>query len=281
MLQTIDLSQSLPRKTYEKELLRAQLQLRQLAYQLYLNKRSLVIVYEGMDAAGKSSNIKYVTERLDPRGYEVYSIAPPENEERTHHYLWRFWRCLMPPDKKQILIFNRSWYGRVLSERVEGIYPKNVWRRAYREINEFERQLVEFDIIIAKFWLHISPEEQLRRFMAREQATHKAWKLTPKTWDNRAKWELYEEAVEDMLLRTSTVPAPWTVIESDDKRYSRVKTVQTLVELLTRELNYQPEDLLQTSQDTFPEKSYGLFEPLPNEPSLLADVPDTPVTDHP
>ncbi len=281
MLQTIDLSQSLPRKTYEKELLRAQLQLRQLAYQLYLNKRSLVIVYEGIDAAGKSSNIKYVAERLDPRGYEIYSIAPPENEERTHHYLWRFWRCLMPPDKKQILIFNRSWYGRVLSERVEGIYPKNVWRRAYREINEFERQLVEFDIIIAKFWLHISPEEQLRRFAARAQATHKAWKVTPKTWDNREKWELYEEAVEDMLLRTSTVPAPWTVIESDDKRYSRVKTIQTLVELLTRELNYQPADLLQTSQDEFPEKSYGLFEPIPSEPSSLSDVPDAPVTDHP
>lgn len=281
MLQAIDLNQSLPRKVYKKELLRVQLQLRQLAYQLYLNKRPLVVVYEGMDAAGKSSNIKVIAERLDPRGYEIYSIAPPENEERTHHYLWRFWRCLMPPDKKQILIFNRSWYGRVLGDRVEGIYPKNVWRRAYREINEFERHLVDFDIIIAKFWLHISPEEQLRRFAAREQATHKAWKLTPKTWDNRAKWELYEEAVEDMLLRTSTVPAPWTVIESDDKYYSRVRTTQTLVELLTRELNYQPEDLLRTSQDEFPEKLYGLFEQTPNGeslPSSLPDVPDAPMT---
>ncbi len=276
MLQAIDLNQNLPRKVYQRELLRAQLQFRQLAYQLYLQRRSLVVVYEGMDTAGKSSNIKAATERLDPRGYEIYAIGPAQNEEVTHHYLWRFWRCLLPPDKKQILIFNCSWYGRVLSERVEGLYPKSVWRRAYREINEFERQLVEADLIIAKFWLHISPAEQLRRLEARAQTAHKAWKVTSKTWDNHARWELYEEAVEDMLLRTSTVVAPWTIVESDDKRFSRVKTIQTLVKLLTRELDYQPEDMLATSPTAYSEKLSGLFQP-PTEEASLTDLPDTPM----
>ena len=248
MLQAIDLSHSLSRKVYKKELLRAQLQLRQLAYQLYLSKRSMVVLFEGLDGAGKSSLIKRVIQQLDPRGYEVYTIGPPSDDERARHYLWRFWNCLIPPDKKQILIFNRSWYGRILNERVQGVHPRSVWRRAYREINEFERHLVDFGIIIAKFWLHISQEEQSRRFEARTKATDKVWKSTHETPGQHAQWELYEEAVEDMLLRTSTVPAPWTIIESDDKRYARVKAVQTLVGLLTRELNYQPADLLKSFQ---------------------------------
>jgi polyphosphate kinase 2 (PPK2 family) len=248
MLQAIDLNHSLSRKAYKKELLRAQLQLRQLAYQLYLSKRSMVVLFEGLEGTGKSSSIKRVTQQLDPRGYEVYTIGSPSDEERAHHYLWRFWRCLIPPDKKQILIFNRSWYGRVLTERVQGVHPRSVWRRAYREINEFERHLVDFGIIIAKFWLHISPEEQLRRFEARTKAADRIWKSTQEIAGQRAQSELYEEAVEDMLLRTSTVPAPWTIIESNDKRYARVKTVQTLVGLLTRELNYQPADLLKSFQ---------------------------------
>jgi len=272
MLQAIDLTHSLSRKAYKKELLRAQLQLRQLAYQLYLSKRSMVVLYEGLDGAGKSSAIKRVTQQLDPRGYEVYTIGPPGEDEHTHHYLWRFWRCLIPPDKKQILIFNRSWYERVLEERVQGIHPRSVWRRAYREINEFERHLVDFGIIIAKFWLHISPEEQLRRFEARARAANKVWKRAHAIEGQRAQWERYEEAVEDMLLRTSTVPAPWTIIESNDKYYARVKTVQTLVGLLTRELNYQPADLLKSFQVST--KSAG-----PKE--SISGVPDTTVGDHP
>lgn len=246
MLQAIDLTKSLPRKAYKRELLRAQLQLRQLAYQLYLDKRTLVVVYEGLDAAGKSSNIKRLTEKLDPRGYEVFSIGPPEGEDAQHHHLWRFWRCLVPPDSKQILIFNRSWYRRVLEERVEGLLPRDVWRHAYRDITEFERQLVEFGIIVAKFWLHISPEEQLSRLEARRSAAHKAWRITDKTWQTRKKWELYEEAAEDMLLRTSTVPAPWTIIESNDKYYARVRTASALVARLTKALNFQPDDPLST-----------------------------------
>lgn len=273
MLQAIDLSQSLPKKVYKRELLRSQLKLRQLAYQLYLNKRTLIVVYEGLDAAGKSSNIKRLTEKLDPRGYEVYSIAPPEEEDKTHHYLWRFWRCLTPPEKKQILVFNRSWYGRVLDERVEGIYPKAVWRRAYREINEFERQLVDFGIIVAKFWLHISPEEQLKRLEARAKAAHKAWRVTEETWDHRRKWDLYEEAVEDMLLRTSTVAAPWMVVESDDKYHARVKTVETLVRILTKELNFQPEDVLQSPDETPRDRARGDSRTSNNGTASFAAVP--------
>lgn len=272
MLQAIDLNHSLSRKAYKKELLRAQLQLRQLAYQLYLSKRSMVVLFEGPDSAGKSSVVKRLVQQLDPRGYEVYIIGPPGDDECTHHYLWRFWRCLIPPDKKQILIFNHSWYGRVLDERVQGVHPRNVWRRAYREINEFERHLVDFGIIVAKFWLHISPEEQLRRFEARAKAGNKLWKAAQESERQHARWEPYEEAVEDMLLRTSTVPAPWTIIESNDRHYARVKTVHTLVGLLTRELNYQPADLLKSLQVSAEDAG---------ENASISGVPDTAVGNHP
>ena len=239
MLETIDLSQSLTREEYVTDLIRYQLQLRQLAFQLYEHKRTLVMVYEGWDAGGKGGNIKRVTEKLDPRGYEVLTIAAPTGEDKTHHYLWRFWRRLKPPDEKQILIFDRSWYGRVMVERLEGFCTKEEWKRAYREINEFERQLVDFGMIVAKFWIHISQDEQLRRFEARQDTPYKAWKLTDEDWRNREKWDQYEAAVEDMLLRTSTLTAPWTIVEGNDKWFARVKTLRTLVELLSQELNYQ------------------------------------------
>jgi polyphosphate kinase 2 (PPK2 family) len=243
MLETIDLSQSLTREEYVTDLIRYQLQLRQLAFQLYEHKRTLVMVYEGWDAGGKGGNIKRVTEKLDPRGYEVLTIAAPTGEDKTHHYLWRFWRRLKPPDEKQILIFDRSWYGRVMVERLEGFCTKEEWKRAYREINEFERQLVDFGMIVAKFWIHISQDEQLRRFEARQDTPYKAWKLTDEDWRNREKWDQYEAAVEDMLLRTSTLTAPWTIIEGNDKWFARVKTLRTLVELLSQELNYQSPEL--------------------------------------
>jgi polyphosphate kinase 2 (PPK2 family) len=242
MLETIDLSKSLTREEYVRDLLRYQLQLRALAYQLYVKKQTLVVVYEGWDAAGKGGNIKRVTEKLDPRGYEVLSIAAPAGDDRSHHYLWRFWRRLKPPDEKQVLIFDRSWYGRVLVERVEGFCTEDEWKRAYREINEFERQLVDFGMILVKFWIHISNDEQLRRFEGRENTPYKAWKLTDEDWRNRQKWDLYEAAVEDMLLKTSTVTAPWTVVEGNDKSYARVKTLRTLVEVLSKELDYKPSE---------------------------------------
>jgi polyphosphate kinase 2 (PPK2 family) len=242
MLETVDLSKSLTKEEYARDLVRYQLMLRELALQLYEQKRTLVVVYEGWDAGGKGGNIKRVTERLDPRGYEVFAIAAPKGDDATHHYLWRFWRRLKPPDEKQILIFDRSWYGRVMVERIEGFCTEEEWRRAFREINEFERQLVDFGMILAKFWIHISSEEQLRRFEARQDTAYKAWKLTDEDWRNRQKWDAYEAAVEDMLLRTSTISAPWTIVEGNDKLWARVKALRTLVELLSEELDYEPMD---------------------------------------
>jgi len=240
MLDTVDLSKSLTKKEYVENLIRYQLQLRELAYQLYVQQRTLVVVYEGWDAAGKGGNIKRVTEQLDPRGYEVFSIAAPKGEDATHHYLWRFWRRLKPPDEKQILILDRSWYGRVMVERIEGFCTEDEWKRAFREINEFERQLVDFGMIMVKFWIHISQDEQMRRFQERQNTPHKKWKLTDEDWRNREKWDQYKLAVEDMLLKTSTATAPWTVVEGNDKWYARVKALHTLVEVLSKELDYKP-----------------------------------------
>jgi polyphosphate kinase 2 (PPK2 family) len=244
MLSTIDLTKTLTKEEYIRDLIRYQLQLRALAYQLYVQKRPLLIVYEGWDAGGKGGNIKRITEKLDPRGYEVYAIAAPQGDDKTHHYLWRFWRRLKPPDEKQILVFDRSWYGRVLVERLEGFCTEEEWKRAYREINQFERQLVDFGSVLVKFWIHISKEEQLRRFQGRQETPYKAWKLTDEDWRNRQKWDLYEEAINDMLLKTSTLTAPWTIVEGDCKWYARVKALRTLVEVLTEELNYRPPDLV-------------------------------------
>jgi AMP-polyphosphate phosphotransferase len=249
MLGTIDLNKSLTREEYVRDLIRYQIQLRALAYQLYVQKRPMIIVYEGWDAGGKGGNIKRVTEKLDPRGYEVFPIAAPQGEDKTHHYLWRFWRRLKPPDEKQILIFDRSWYGRVMVERLEGFCTESEWKRAYREINEFERQLVDYGAIIAKFWIHISKEEQLARFEGRQETPYKAWKLTDEDWRNRQKWDSYEEAIDDMLLKTSTLTAPWTVVEGDCKWWARVKALRTLVDLLTQELNYVPPDPVGTADE--------------------------------
>ncbi len=236
MLQSVDLNKHLGRGEYKRRLPELQLQLRQLAYQLYVRRLPLVVVYEGWDAGGKGGNIRRVTATLDPRGYHVYPIGAPQGEDASHHFLWRFWRRLRSPDDKQILIFDRSWYGRVLVERVENLAGTQAWRRAYREINEFERQLADADFTIVKFWLHISRNEQLRRFQKREQTPHKKWKLTEEDWRNRQKWDLYEQAAKEMLIKTSTLTAPWTVVEANDKLYARIKTLETLVGVLTERL---------------------------------------------
>ncbi len=240
MLEKLKLDRELSEAQYERRLLVGQLQLRELAFQLYERKRSLVVVYEGWDAAGKGGNLRRVTEKLDPRGYEVLSIAAPAGEDKTHHYLYRFWRRLKPPEEKQVMIFDRSWYGRVMVERVEGFCTEAAWKRAYREINDFERQLTESGIILVKFWIHISPEEQLRRFEQRSKESYKRWKLTDEDWRNRDKWNQYLEAVEEMLLKTSTLAAPWTVVEGDFKWWARVKCLETLVKTLGKQLDYQP-----------------------------------------
>ncbi|MFN0169325.1 MAG: hypothetical protein ACKV22_23125 [Bryobacteraceae bacterium] len=242
MLEALDSNLKLDRKTYEAQLTRRQVQLRELGYQVYRLQRPVVLVFEGWDAAGKGGAIKRVTEMIDPRGYVVYPISAPTGEDKTHHYLYRFWRRL--PEKGQIAIFDRSWYGRVLVERVEGFCTEAEWKRAYREINSFERQLREFGTIIAKFWIHITREEQLRRFEERQRVGYKAWKLTDEDWRNRQKWGVYEVAVEEMLLKTSTLTAPWTVVEGNDKLWARVKVLKTMVDILSRELDYEPADPL-------------------------------------
>jgi polyphosphate kinase 2 (PPK2 family) len=244
MLAELDYTKTISPEDYKKELTPLQLQLRALAYQMYVNKRLLVIVYEGVDAAGKGGNIKRVTERLDPRGYEVFSIAAPQGEDKTHHYLWRFWRRLRPPDEKQVLIFDRSWYGRVLVERVEGFCGEADWKRAYREINEFERQLADSGAVLVKLWVQITQEEQLRRFEEREHSRYKAWKLTDEDWRNRGKWDQYKDAVEEMVLKTSTLTAPWTIVEGNDKCYARIKSLKTLVNTLSKDLGVKHPDRL-------------------------------------
>lgn len=238
MLDTIDLSLSLDKNTYQQLVLKYQIAMHQLGYQVYVQERPVVMVFEGWDAGGKGGAIKRVTEKLDPRGYVVYSIAAPQGEDAARHYLYRFVRRL--PESGQIAIFDRSWYGRVMVERIEGFCTESDWKRAFREINQFERQLVDFGTILFKFWIHISKEEQLARFESRAHDPLRKWKLTDEDWRNREKWGVYKQAVDEMLLKTSTLTAPWTIVEGDDKYYARVKILQTLVEKSSTELDYDP-----------------------------------------
>jgi polyphosphate kinase 2 (PPK2 family) len=245
MLETMDLTRKLDPKQYARELARRQIALRQLGFQVYLQKRPVIIAFEGWDAAGKGGAIKRITEKLDPRGYVVYPISAPQGEDKNRHYLYRFWRRL--PEPGQIAIFDRSWYGRVLVERVEGFAKENEWQRAFKEINAFERQLRDFGAVVLKFWIHISREEQLRRFEERKTIEYKAWKLTDEDWRNRDKWGAYEDAVEEMLVKTSTTLAPWTVVEGNDKYWARTKVLAKVVEVLSEELKYKPADPLRKS----------------------------------
>lgn len=230
MLERLDLSLSMSRKEYDKWLKLLQADLHQLGFQVYQQKVPVVIVFEGQDAAGKGGTIKRLTEKIDPRGYVVWPIAAPSGEDKQHHYLYRFWRRL--PEQGQIAIFDRSWYGRVLVERLEGFCSEDAWKRAYSEINQFERQMTDFGAIIFKFWMHISKDEQLRRFKEREQINYKSWKITDEDWRNRSKWEDYINAAEEMILKTSTPNAPWTLVEANDKLYARIKVLRTVAEKL-------------------------------------------------
>jgi polyphosphate kinase 2 (PPK2 family) len=238
MLDTIDLSLSLTKEEYRQSLIEYQIGLHSLGYQVYVQERPVVMVFEGWDAGGKGGAIKRVTEKLDPRGYVVYSIAAPQGDDAARHYMYRFWRRL--PETGQIAIFDRSWYGRVMVERIEGFCADEDWMRAYREINQFERQLVDFGTILLKFWVHISKDEQLRRFESRSNDPLRQWKLTDEDWRNREKWDVYASAVDEMLMKTSTVTAPWTIVEGDDKQYARIKVLKTLVDKLSSELNHDP-----------------------------------------
>jgi polyphosphate:AMP phosphotransferase len=234
VLDKVDLTKALKRKEYEAELKEFQFRLRELEYRCFGERRAVIVGYEGWDAAGKGGNIRRVTESLDPRGYTVIPIAAPKGDEATHQYLWRFWRQI--PKAGHLAIFDRTWYGRVLVERIEGFCAEAEWRRAYQEINEFELSLTNFGTILVKFWLHISKEEQLRRFKEREQIEYKRYKITEEDWRNREKWDAYRQAVVDMLQNTSTTYAPWTIVEANDKLWARIRTLRAVVEAIERGL---------------------------------------------
>jgi AMP-polyphosphate phosphotransferase len=230
ILDTVDLSQRLDNKTYRSELETYQGKLHRLAWAAYEKKCSAVIVFEGWDAAGKGGAIRRMTQAMDARLYQVISIAAPTDEERAHHYLWRFWRHI--PRAGRVTIYDRSWYGRVLVERVEGFAKNHEWQRAYLEINDFEEQLAKHGSIVIKFWLHLSQEEQLRRFQEREKVPYKRHKITDEDWRNRDKWKDYTLAVDEMVARTSTRFAPWTLVAGDDKSFARVQVIKTVCERL-------------------------------------------------
>jgi polyphosphate:AMP phosphotransferase len=234
LIRDLDLSKKLSAKEYKYDLGKYQGRLAKLSRHKRFADHSLILAFEGVDAAGKGGAIRRVTGALDARQYVTIPIAAPTEEERAHPYLWRFWRNV--PARGDIAIFDRSWYGRVLVERVEELSAPNVWMRAYEEINDFEERLVQNGAIVVKFWLQISKAEQLRRFKAREKTSFKRFKITPDDWRNRKKWDAYEEAVCDMVDRTSTEIAPWTLVEAEDKNYARIKILKTIAGRLERAL---------------------------------------------
>ena len=219
---------------YKTELKKLQSELGELHNRLYRKRIPVIITYEGWDAAGKGGNIKRITEALDPRGYEVHPIASPEPHEKARHYLWRFWTRL--PKSGHIAIFDRTWYGRVMVERLEGFCSENDWRRAYNEINEFEKELKEWGAVIIKFWVQIDKDTQLERFEERQNTPEKQWKITDEDWRNREKWDDYEVAVDEMLQKTNTSFAPWHVLESVDKKYARIKALKIVIEEIQKAL---------------------------------------------
>lgn len=233
MLEMLDLSLSLSKEEYRAQLQPLQHELYSLQLQALDAGIPIVIVYEGWDAAGKGGNIRRLTEGLDPRFFTVHAIGKPTPEELARHYLWRFWTKL--PARGETVIFDRSWYGRVLVERIEGFAPTAAWQRAYNEINEFERLLRDDGTLLLKFWLHITTDEQLHRFQERLQDQTKRWKMTDEDWRNREKWPQYEVAVEDMLARTSD-PIAWHLIEANDKRWARIKVLRIVVDALRERL---------------------------------------------
>lgn len=233
-LSEISLDQTMPEEEYKELLDKYQKRLGELHNELYRKKVPVIMAYEGWDAAGKGGNIKRITGALDPRGYEVHPIASPQPNEKARHYLWRFWNRL--PKTGHIAIFDRTWYGRVMVERLEGFCSENDWQRAYNEINEFEHELNEWGAVILKFWVQIDKDTQLMRFQERENTPEKRWKITEEDWRNREKWDQYETAVNEMLQKTNTAYAPWHVLESNDKKYARIKALKIVIEEIEKVL---------------------------------------------
>ncbi|CAG0945861.1 MAG: polyphosphate:AMP phosphotransferase [Rhodocyclaceae bacterium] len=230
LINSLDMKLALSKKKFDKALEKYQGRLNLLTRHPKFKERSLIVVFEGSDAAGKGGSIRRITGALDARQYQIVPIAAPTEEERAQPYLWRFWRHV--PRVGRVTIFDRSWYGRVLVERVEGFAPEADWMRAYAEINDFEDQMVRSGAIVAKFWLAITAEEQLKRFKEREKTRFKRFKITAEDWRNRKKWDDYQHAVCDMIDRTSTEIAPWTLVEANDKLHARIKVLKTLCDRL-------------------------------------------------
>ena len=234
LLDSVDMTQTLTDEIYKRRLKTLQSKLNELAWSAYKAKRSTVGVFEGPDAAGKGGAIRRVTDAVDSRLYRTIQIAAPTDEEHAQHYLWRFWRHV--PRAGRMTIYDRSWYGRVLVERIEGFATPTQWSRSYYEINEFEEQLSEAGVIVLKFWLNITEDEQLRRFKEREVTPHKQHKITDEDWRNRDKWHAYGAAVNDMVSRTSTQHAPWIVVPSNDKAFARIAVLEAITKALSKAL---------------------------------------------
>ena len=234
VLDAVDLSKSLTRSVYKKKLDDLQKRMALLHSELYKQRIPVVIGFEGWDAGGKGGAIHRLTKTMDPRGYEVIPTAAPNDIEKAHHYLWRFWNHI--PKAGHVAIFDRTWYGRVMVERIEGFCTEEEWRRAYNEINRMEAQMADAGAIVLKFWLHIDKDEQKKRFEERMEDPNKQWKITDEDWRNREKWEDYVKAVDEMILRTSTTYAPWIIVEGNDKFYARIKILETVVEAIEKRL---------------------------------------------
>ena len=234
ILSKADLTLRYTREEYDGKLEKLQKKMEKLHGELYRRRIPVVLGFEGWDAGGKGGAIKRLTAKMDARGYTVNPTASPNDIEKAHHYLWRFWRAM--PKAGHVAIFDRTWYGRVMVERIEGFCTKEEWQRAYKEINDMEKDLHDAGAIVIKFWMHIDKDEQERRFRERQENPEKQWKITDEDWRNREKWDLYEDAVNEMLLRTSTDYAPWAVVEGNDKYYARVKVLKTVVDAIEERL---------------------------------------------
>ena len=230
----VDLKKQISQDEYKTQMSEVTADLEELGYRLFRKKIPMVVLYEGWDAAGKGGSIRRLTKFFDPRSYNVIPVAAPTKVEINHNYLWRFWTEM--PNKGGVTIFDRSWYGRVLVERVEGFCRPDDWRRAYDEINEVEKHLVDQGVVVLKFWMEVSQKEQLERFERRLEIPHKRWKITDEDWRNREKWDDYKPAVDEMLLRTNTDWAPWTIVEGNNKHFARVKTIKTVRDTIEKAL---------------------------------------------
>jgi polyphosphate:AMP phosphotransferase len=229
-LSQVDLSKDLTKEEYKAKLKELQKRIRNLHNEIYENKIPVVFAFEGWDAGGKGGAIKRLTESMDPRGYVVHPVASPTPVEKSHHYLWRFWKNI--PKNGHIAVFDRTWYGRVMVERLEGFCTEDDWKRAYREINQFEKTLAEHGTVVVKFWMQIDKDEQKRRFDARQENPEKRWKITDEDWRNREKWDQYEVAVNEMIARTDRTYAPWVIVEGNSKYYARIKVLETAIDAM-------------------------------------------------